>query len=470
MSTSNDKSRPVMGRFKIDANHRIASGVAATIRQMKRLMGPPINHPVNRPEPHTLNGTIIVDQTGQYFPTELIKKIIALLDDRPVDEEVYYCGEPRRVPTGLVACSLVCSSWNDICRPHIFRSVTLDYSRELDIPRFSFLYFTAPHICTYIRNLELRLPENPGAMSRWVQGRLPRFTNLHELRLDGNFPVWCYPNRATLSMYVSHVVSLLPDASTSHVKRLDLRCWSAAAENLLPLLSACRDTLEDLSVEIDFRPESSLDSETSKSMSEIPSFVHLNALRSLKIHERYATRLPLTNFIECPNLEALKIEHYTEELWDIPPWIPAGLSNLNFNVDPNTALPDLGTTIHPSHLTINIQKQEDAPYLRVATWIAACLNRLPHPKHLERLTIAIMDAQYWDAPIYPDLADYEGLYRAVKSVHAHGSLKRVDSSVIAHQGAVWTSKLGELFSPILGDLEEMSSAPNAICNREVQLA
>ncbi|KAF4600399.1 hypothetical protein EYR38_005024 [Pleurotus pulmonarius] len=203
-------------------------------------------------------------------------------------------------------------------------------------------------------------------------------------------------------------------------------------------------------------------------MSEIPSFVHLNALRSLKIHERYATRLPLTNFIECPNLEALKIEHYTEELWDIPPWIPAGLSNLNFNVDSNTTLPDLGTTIHPSHLTINIQKQEDAPYLRVATWIAACLNRLPHPKHLERLTIAIMDAQYWDAPIYLDLADYEGLYRAVKSVHAHGSLKRVDLSVIAHQGAVWTSKLGELFSPILGDLEEIPSAPNAICNREVQ--
>lgn len=132
-------------------------------------------------------------------------------------------------------------------------------------------------------------------------------------------------------------------------------------------------------------------------------------------------------------------------------------------------LPELGTTIHPFHLAINMHKPDDASYSRVATWIAACVNRLPHPKHLQRLTIAIKDAQYWEAPIYPDLADYEGLYSAVQSVHAHGGLKRVDLSVIAHQGVVWTSKLGELFCPILGDLEEIPSAPNAIWNREVQV-
>lgn len=140
-------------------------------------------------------------------------------------------------------------------------------------------------------------------------------------------------------MYISHIVSLLPEAKTSRIKRLDLRCWSSAAGDLLPLLSACRATLEDLAVEIDFRPESSLDQETSKSMSEIPSLVRLNALRSLKFHERYATRLAPTNLIECPNLETLTIEHYTDELWDIPPWIPAGLSNLVFNGESPSRIP-----------------------------------------------------------------------------------------------------------------------------------
>ncbi|KAJ8697512.1 hypothetical protein PTI98_004312 [Pleurotus ostreatus] len=468
MPTSNGQNRRVMERFKIDTNNRITSGVASTIRQMKRLMTiQRTNHSVDRPKPLSLDNTSVVDEnTG--FPIELTRKIIALLDDRPLDE-VYYCGERRRVPTGLVACSLVCSSWNDVCRPHIFRSVTLDYSRDSDIPRFSFLYFTAPHLCTYIRNLELRLPENPGAVSRWVQGSLPHFANLQELRLDGNFPVWCFPNSGTLSMYVSHIASLLPQASASHIKRLDLRCWSAAAEDLLPLLSACRATLEDLSMEIDFRPESSLHQETSESTSKIPSLIHLDSLRSLKVHERYATRLSLSNVIECPNLETLRIEHYTDEFWDIPPWVPAGLSNLILDVDPNATLPDLGTTIRPSHLTINIHKPDGASYSGVVTWIAACANRLPHPKHLQQLTVAIMDAQYWDAPIYPDLADYEGLYRAVQSIHAQGSLKRIDLSVIAHEGTVWTSKLGELFGPILGDLEEIPSAPNAIENREVQV-
>ncbi|KAF9489047.1 hypothetical protein BDN71DRAFT_1512494 [Pleurotus eryngii] len=469
MSTSNGRNRRVMERFKIDTNHRIASGVASTIRQIRRFMTvqrvkPPLNHPVDRPKPLTL--TNADETTG--FPIELIRKIIALLDDRPLDE-LYYCGECRRVPTGLVACSLVCSSWNDICRPHIFRSVTLDYGRDSDISRLSFLYLTAPHLCTYIRNLELRLPETPGAVSRWVQGRLPQFINLHELRLDGNFSVWCFPNSGTLSMYISHIVSLLPKASASHIKRLDLRCWSAAAEDLLPLLSACQTTLEDLSMEIDFIPESSLHQETFESTSKISSLIHLNALRSLTVHERYAARLSLSNVIECPNLETLRIEHYTDEFWDIPPWAPDGLSNLILDVDPNAMLPDLGITMRPSHLTINIHKQDDTPYSRVVAWIAACTNRLPHPKHLQQLTIAIMDAQYWDTPIYPDLADYEGLYHAVQSIHAQGSLKHVNLSVIAHKGAVSTSKLVELFGPILRDLEETPSAPNAIEDREVQV-
>lgn len=33
---------------------------------------------------------------------------------------------PRRIGPPLSSCSLVCHAWNDICRPHIFRSINID--------------------------------------------------------------------------------------------------------------------------------------------------------------------------------------------------------------------------------------------------------------------------------------------------------------------------------------------------------
>ncbi|KAG9221220.1 hypothetical protein CCMSSC00406_0007394 [Pleurotus cornucopiae] len=380
------------------------------------------------------------------LPIELIYRIVAYLDDRH-NEQGSHRGE--RIPTSLLACSLVCRSWVAICQSHIFHTVALSYNkasrlsysrREVGSSAYNkasadsfidFFLFTAPP--------SLQLCSQPQAT----------FAHL------GASGISTHASRARLMHMVSFlgIVSLL---SALHLKRLELNNWTVSnpdASDLLPILVACQRTLRELTLEIIGvrRWHENPQQVHSESRPSSP-VVCFDALRHLTLSQNMKS-LPTINFIECPNLESLKMANHGDDPWHIPQWIPASVSHLILNVLPDIPLPNLGTTICPSELTINMIDAEDVEYLDTMTWIQECLDKLPHPGRLQQITILI-DVLY-EEPRASERSDYEPLYCALQRLHGHGGLKHINFNIINDHDEVSTFKgvFAEMLEEISAEVE-----------------
>ncbi|KDQ28257.1 hypothetical protein PLEOSDRAFT_1104925 [Pleurotus ostreatus PC15] len=251
-----------------------------------------------------------------------------------------------------------------------------------------------------------------------------------------------------------HVVSFLGIVSllsTSHLKRLELINWTVSnpdASDLLPILVACQRTLRELTLEIIGvrRGRGNPWQVHSESRPSTP-VVSFDALRHLTLSQNMKS-LPTIDFIECPNLESLKMANHGDDPWFIPEWIPASVSHLILNVLPDIPLPNLGTTICPSELTINMIDAEVVEYLDTMTWIQQCLDKLPHPGRLQQITILI-DGPY-EEPLTCKRSDYEPLYCALQRLHRLGGLKRINFNIINDRDEVSTFK--EVFADILEEI------------------
>ncbi|KAJ8696999.1 hypothetical protein PTI98_006815 [Pleurotus ostreatus] len=115
---------------------------------------------------------------------------------------------------------------------------------------------------------------------------------------------------------------------------------------------------------------------------------------------------------------------------------------------PDIPLPNLGTTICPSELTINMIDAEVVEYLDTMTWIQQCLDKLPHPGRLQQITILI-DGPY-EEPLTCKRSDYEPLYCALQRLHGLGGLKRINFNIINDRDEVSTFK--EVFADILEEI------------------
>ncbi|KAF4563204.1 hypothetical protein EYR36_003643 [Pleurotus pulmonarius] len=115
---------------------------------------------------------------------------------------------------------------------------------------------------------------------------------------------------------------------------------------------------------------------------------------------------------------------------------------------PDIPLPNLGATICPSELTINIVDVEVFEYLDTMTWIQGCLDELPHPGRLQQITILIDD----EDSLTCARSDYEPLYCALQRLHGHGGLRCINFSIPDDRDEVTVLK--EVFS---GMLEEISA-------------
>ncbi|KAF4566034.1 hypothetical protein EYR36_011448 [Pleurotus pulmonarius] len=175
---------------------------------------------------------------------ELVYHIVACLDDRP-DDHYDEVEDQARIPLGLLACSLVCRSWNQICRAHVFRVVTLKHGQDVLTRRLSFLHSTAPHLYKNIRRLNVFLEGDHRTFAEWIPDCISRLTNVSALRLDAELI------RGTVLdiLSTSGIMSLLP---TLRLKQLALDLWGVdgASLDLIPVLSACATTVESLSLEI----------------------------------------------------------------------------------------------------------------------------------------------------------------------------------------------------------------------------
>ncbi|KAG9224201.1 hypothetical protein CCMSSC00406_0004700 [Pleurotus cornucopiae] len=308
-----------------------------------------------------------VGLVSKQLPMELILQIIAILDYSS-DTYTYYVTD---ISPCLTACSLVCHAWNDICRPRIFRKVVIYDIDRLSL-RLSFLHSTAPHLCEYVLDLRLGFnvdSEGASALPSWVLDCFKRFKNLRVLYLwDG-----------TTDVLASLDMDITPLLAAPRLRKLCIHRWSfdEDASDLLRILLSTNPQLEELTLREIFTEFVDEDS------AEAPSAARFEALRRLEMFNVAHPMLRLEALIECPNLNSLVARWPMH--WNVPPWCPPHFSELDITVDTSVYLPDFGKVIQPSAFTINISGF--GPISRLTTWIKNCINRLPFPDLLHRLTI-----------------------------------------------------------------------------------
>ncbi|KAF9495326.1 hypothetical protein BDN71DRAFT_1495979 [Pleurotus eryngii] len=301
------------------------------------------------------------------LPLELILRIILFLDDPPNIpkkewEHIHLLANSkirRRIGPPLSSCSL----------PYIFRSIYVDCKENTTFDAFAFLHSSAPHLCKYVLELRLRFCSEVVWVPAWTDACLSRFTNLRELEL--RYLSEMEPMVAT--PLVQGIASLL---ATISLKRLALLFWDKYdnALDLSLILSACSATLEE------FMIDCLLWEPSRRIMSFVPPVSWANQSH--------------TNTIECPDLATFTISHYQAHPWELPPWIPASISDLNLRVR---------TLVYPSCLTIQLISLDGD-----ITWLEGKLNRLPFHHRLLELTIKIVSYGQNLSP-FPESACYETL-------------------------------------------------------------
>ncbi|KAG9226549.1 hypothetical protein CCMSSC00406_0005784 [Pleurotus cornucopiae] len=198
-------------------------------------------HVPRTPHAHRLHPEIRRYERGasgaKQLPLELIHHIVESLAERGTSS--------GSVPPALEACSLVCRTWNHICRLHIFRTIVLGRSSA---PQLSFLHFEAPHLSKYIVNLHMIFDDRTVAAAEdWFPDCLKRLEKLRVLRID-NFI--CIPP----TLPALHTLGIMSLIATAHIEQLDLVYWDTLdledEPALLPMVSACSTTLQKLSIHI----------------------------------------------------------------------------------------------------------------------------------------------------------------------------------------------------------------------------
>lgn len=250
--------------------------------------------------------TLASNSASQKLPIELIHDIIADLaaqhDALYSKENRLFCKKP--IAPGLSSCSLACRAWNYICQPHIFSTIVI--SGQINT-RLSFLHFTSPHLYEYILDLRITIGTESNKALDLERHYFDRFTNLRALYIAAGFST-----RASYGRLCR--LGILPLISAAPLKRLVLHSW-VLEENgldLLHVLSACSNTLEDLTLDI------------LNIFQEITS-VETGPIRLDSLHNLELRGFPPPDLIACPNLQSLTI---ASDSCDIPSWIPAGLSKL----------------------------------------------------------------------------------------------------------------------------------------------
>ncbi|KAG9219752.1 hypothetical protein CCMSSC00406_0008129 [Pleurotus cornucopiae] len=411
--------------------------------------------------------------SAENLPMELIHHIIACLEDRH-DEGLYYTGH---IPFGLTNCSLVCHSWNEICRHHIFRSVALLFRKSYISARLGFFYFVAPHLYKYVRNLAIVWQswdpkDDPEGTPGWTPDAIMQFAHLSALHLD----VIGFNGVVVDALSAYGIISLL---SSLRLTRFDFaaRGVTRRSRDLSLIISSLHSaTLHGLSLSITGNLRAILThnhSEGTETRSSLP--VHLHALHTLELSSgRF--QFPLTGFIECPNLTLLTVKHNSFNTpWGIPPWIPAGLHGLVLKVYEKVPVPNLGTSIRPSTLEISILQEGEDSLFKVSAWIGCCLKNLPEPGLLRGLTLTIHSLPRWGGQLYPGLAEFTALYGAIQPLKMHGGLKQIKIRIlIAAAGfsagedsnASATMAFKEAFSPMLAEISAGGGIPRIVFHHE----
>ncbi|KAF4576916.1 hypothetical protein EYR36_004900 [Pleurotus pulmonarius] len=247
------------------------------------------------------------------------------------------------------------------------------------------------------------------------------------------------------------IMSLLP---VLRLEELALIGWHVDenGSDILPFLSASSNSLNELVIVITH----AFGQETE---STAPATIRLGALRELAVIGK-GDRFPRINAIECPNLRSLTVEHLGDGPWGVPPGISGELADLTVTASCSSLIPELGHSMRPSDLKLDMQRGSHESYHNVMVWVRDCIACLPFPYVVRELVIGITNEESTDldALEYPSLYDYEELYCAVRSLPQHGALRKmvVALKTFITSGKIYEdnyeredAKLKEAFGPLL---------------------
>ncbi|KAF4586533.1 hypothetical protein EYR38_010812 [Pleurotus pulmonarius] len=331
----------------------------------------------------------------QRLPAEIADQIIGLLDN---DE-----------------------TWNELCLPRIFRSLSVDlYKSSIDsalLPLY-FMHFTAPRIFQHIASFNFRWSRDMGDPPAWFADALARLTNLRSLSLYSGVASGFPPLPASFASGIATLVAKAP------LERLHLAHWDFLhdASDLCRLLVSCSSTLMELSLsECRVRdPEMAADSIGSDANVQpiVQPVVHLGALRKLALMDNIDVSISQLRHLDAPNLRSLTCAYLKDPFHDLSPWIPATMEELTLDVRDYSHRPCFGKSIKPASLTIVLclSFHQEGEYFSVFSWIEGCLNNLASPHVLRELNIRILNLKAFTHPgfTYPARADYEILHRALE--------------------------------------------------------
>lgn len=260
--------------------------------------------------------TNLVGAERRALPVELVSEIIAIVapeesnNPHPV---TYMTKAEQEAFRTLAAASLVSHSWNAVCRRHIFHTVFMFSSNTS--ARLSFLHFKAPHLAEYIRRLCVWWNDDdprPASECQWLAECLYRMKNFRELILVSVLAGLPTERRILAA-------GAVPVFAASRLRKLALRDWDFA-EDAYDLLGMLSPTLEELVLE-------NIHTETIE-VEAPPPTTHLAALRRLVLVDTVHPMLAVENIIECRRLQYLELEWLCDDSWNMPPWIPASLTEL----------------------------------------------------------------------------------------------------------------------------------------------
>ncbi|KAL4264706.1 hypothetical protein AB1N83_005372 [Pleurotus pulmonarius] len=372
----------------------------------------------------------------EHLPIELIRLIIDSIDDQDdkdekrdsdadecaseCSEEDYSTNSPfiRGIRTegkyhpsrSLLICSLVCRAWNEISRVRIFHKLTVAYWNIN--ARLHFLHFTAPHLASYVVEFHLMWVGDGREPAEWVPvclGSLKNLSIVHILERPSS-AIHRPPSLAPVCR------SLLAAPLLQELLLAGL-VFRRGSVDLIDFLSIPSATLEKLTL------LSILSPEEERTTAE-RTVVRMDRLRTIRFLETTHDVLR-QHHIECPHLRSVFVQLRSDKPWLPPPWIPHGLSEIIIRLPTDRPVPEFGNYIRPSDMTIDVF--EDYSYSRSLDWVQCCINHLPFPEQLIRLTINItVDLRYAPVTYSPDPVDYQKLCDALQILYKHGSLQYVN--------------------------------------------
>ncbi|KAL4265890.1 hypothetical protein AB1N83_003477 [Pleurotus pulmonarius] len=353
-------------------------------------------------------------RTGRNLPIELVSIMLTYIDPRTRDDILT-----------LRACSLVCRAWSTLCIPRLFENVSISsygFAREL-----SFFHFTAPHLCQHVRIFELKvwndIPETP----EWTPECFGRFKNLHALHLWCSLrdfttaELWGLPTPLRLG-----VTTLL---ASYYLRELEID-WDFGIDDggLLYMLSFCSTSLKSLTlwrVRTDYQLGD---------IEEMPglSAITLEALSNLSMG--HVNHLAIdAALVQCPNLKSLTTHIFgdTELPWTLPPYVPSELEELHLLVRYFPPIPYFAESVRLSALQIDMNvSNRSMALLLFSEWIKDCIDALPFPELLGRLTLNIHKRVGWHNFIYPQASDFEILSTSLARLRNSGTLKSIKIDVL----------------------------------------